>query len=228
MIAFGIGAALIATGVLRMDSSGNASTNVSTNTDTAATTRASPSGTVGSAPLSLPDTLPGFQDRIQANTAVVATGTMSSDRKKQLIADQRARSDSTTSLTITAYQAANPGAAVSFRQYSDPTLSQNADVIAVRAKYPGLTIGAVTDPADLGLAAPPRQVVGVGDVQCLVEQSQVTPAGSEVPDTAITTMCRRTGPGLTVQVFGGGSFKGSDQQDVIVGLTNDAWAAVAG
>jgi len=232
-IAAGIGALLIATGVLHIGSS-SASTAAptiavpaGTGADTGSATPSATPSTVGARPVSLPDSLPGFQDQILANQRVLVTATMSEDRKQVIISGQQAQRDNTTSMTVAAYQKANPGASVSYRKYSDPGLAHNVDVIAVGAAYPGLTIGPVADPSYLALAAPMRQVAAFGDVECVIEQSVATPAGSPVPDNAYATMCQRTGPDLTVQVFGG-SFQGSADQQTMVALTNDAWTAAGG
>lgn len=178
--------------------------------------------------IALPAALPGFQDYLAANTAArTKSSSGSSSRSTQILEAQRANSEKVADLTRTAYQQANPGAAVAFKQYADATLEHQFGLIAVRATYPGLTNGPVVDPAYLGVAVAPQQIRSFGDVQCLVA-SATTAAGQQPdPEQMFTTVCQRTGRALTVFIHGG-HFTGTDGQQSMVSLTNAAWTAIAG
>ena len=97
----------------------------------------------------------------------------------------------------------------------------------VTAASPGLTLGPVGDPADLGLAVNLASIVDVGDAQCEVNTGSPVPTGSTPdPEKAFTTRCQRTGPGLTVMVYGVGN--GTDGHQQMVDLMDAAWSAVGG
>lgn len=180
---------------------------------------------VGTAPITLPADLVGFQDLIDVTKSKVNTGSTGS---ATIVAAQQKNQQKVAAATIAAYQRAVPGAAVGYRAYADAGLLQFAGVIAVRAQYAGLTSGPVPDPVYQGLAVAQQQVKIFGDVQCSVSQSRPTPTGTPVdPALDLTTMCQRTGPGLTVQVYGTG-FKGAAGQQQLVMLTNAGWASVTG
>ena len=133
----------------------------------------------------------------------------------------------TASLTIAAYERAYSGASVAYRAYADNTLELLPSVIAVRAPSPGLTLGPVMDPADLGLAIDDHTVQLFGDVSCAVYNGAVV-AGQKVNPASLTyEQCQRTGPHLSVFVYGGG-FDGNTGRDAIVALTNAAYNAVTG
>jgi len=133
----------------------------------------------------------------------------------------------TASLTIAAYERAYSGASVAYRAYADNTLELLPSVIAVRAPSPGLTLGPVMDPADLGLAIDDHTVQLFGDVSCAVYNGAVV-AGQKVNPASLTyEQCQRTGPHLSVFVYGGG-FEGNTGRDAIVALTNAAYNAVTG
>jgi hypothetical protein len=210
LLAVVVGAVLAVTGVLHFGAEGKEPARVS------------------SAAITLPASLPGFQDYVAANKAArtkSSSGTSSSTT--QVLEAQRANSEKVSSLTKAAYQQANPGAAVAFGQYSDATIEHQVSVVAVRATYPGLTNGPVIDPAYLKLTVAPQRIQSFGDVQCLVA-SAPTPAGRQPdPKQMYTAFCQRTGPALTVLIYGG-NFSGTDGQQSIVNLTNATWTAIAG
>lgn len=183
---------------------------------------------VSSAAIALPTSLPGFQDYVAANKAARSRSSSgASARTTQILEAQRANSVKVSGLTTAAYQQANPGAAVAFRQYADATVEHQPSVIAVRATYPGLTNGPVIDPAYLKLAVAPQRIQSFGEVDCLIVGAS-TPAGEQVDPTQMyTSVCQRTGPALTVIVYGG-NFSGTDGQQSMVSLTDAAWAAIAG
>jgi hypothetical protein len=177
--------------------------------------------------IALPGALPGFEDYLSVSAAVTKTSSASGSKTKDIMPSLRANDEKVSSLTRAAYQQANPGAAVAFEHYSDATIEHQFNVIAVRATYPGLTNGPVLDPAYLGLAIAPQHIQSIGDVQCLVS-NEATRAGQQPdPKQMFTLACQRTGPALTVLVYGG-NFSGTDGQQKIVGVTNATWTAVAG
>lgn len=187
------------------------------------------SARVSSAPITLPSSLPGLQDYLTVSTALMKKSSRTTEQQATLIAKQQANADKVSSQTRDAYQKANPGAAVAFKRYADPTLERLITVIAVRASYPGLTNGQVIDPADLGLAVAQQRIESFGDVQCLLVQTQLTPAGTQPdPKNQITTLCQRSGPALTVQIYAGGGFTGNDGRQNLVDLTNSTFASIAG
>jgi hypothetical protein len=169
--------------------------------------------------IQLPERLGMFEDQIvvdrqhgsAANTASLAL-----------------QEDHTAQLTVAAYQRAYPGAAAAFRAYANSTLELLPDVVAVRAPTPGLTVGPVADPADLGLAMDMSTVESFGDVSCVVYTEEQTLAGHPVPPSSLTYgQCLRSGPHLSVFVWGGG-FDGNSGRTAIVALTDAAYNAVAG
>ena len=110
--------------------------------------------------------------------------------------------------------------------YSDDELTSNVVVVAVRAQAPGLTIGPLSDPADLGLAAAQQEVVHVGDVDCNLVRQTLVAAGKPVdPQQERTVSCQRTGAGLTVIVTGN-TGDGPSGQRQMVRATDEAWEAV--
>jgi len=182
-----------------------------------------------STPVSLPNALPGFADFLTVNKTAIAASSMSADKKAAQLAKQEANQSNVEQLTVASYRRASPGAAVAFHGYADSGLEHFVNIIAIRAAYPGLTLGPVPDPAYLGLAVPQQQVKSFGQVDCLVTQSRTTLAGKPVdPDNDVTTMCQRTGDSLSVQVYGGGGFTGVAGQQAMVALTNSAWNAASG
>ena len=187
----------------------------------------STTASVNTAPISLPASLPGYQDLLAASSAK-AGASLSADKKATLIQKQKDNQTKVKSLTIAAYQQAYGGAAVDAHTYSDADLMHFVTVIAVRAKAPGLTLGPVSDPAYLGLAVSQQQVVRSGEVDCEMVQTMSVPAGqTPEPKNVIYPVCQRTADGLTVQVFGG-SMQGAEGQQTMIALVNDAWAAVNG
>ena len=178
--------------------------------------------------ITLPATLPGFQDYLTASkVARTKSSSGSSARATQFLEAQRANSEKVSGLTREAYQKANPGAAVAFGQYADAEIEHQFSVIAVRATYPGLTNGPVIDPAYLKLAVAPQRIQVFGEVQCLVASGSTRAGQQPDPKQMFTGVCQRTGPALTVLVYGG-NFSGNDGQQAIVSATNAVWTAVAG
>jgi hypothetical protein len=170
-------------------------------------------------PITMPDTLAGFR-----TTVAVSTEKGGADRGKQM-AERNSR---TIDLTVKSYQQAYDGAAVGVQMYSTDGLDFFGTAIVVRAESPGLTIGPIPDPADLGLAQNMRETVVVGDAECLVNHTRGTVAGKTPdPQDDLTSLCQRTGPGLTVQIFGNASTKSGAQQSDMVKMADELYAQLA-
>jgi hypothetical protein len=182
---------------------------------------------VSDRPVTLPSSLGGLQDYLAATEARIKNSS-GSTKRTALLSSQKANQEKINSLTVAAYQRANPGAAVAYHAYTDGELLAQIGVIAVRATYPRLTLGPVLDPAYLGLAAPPQQIKTFGEVECVIAQMQITVAGRPIdPKNEAATMCQRTGPALTVQVYGGSSIPGPAGEQQMVALTEAAWTAAS-
>jgi hypothetical protein len=194
-------AALLLTNVLSWGSSSNA-------TDKPA----------DSSPITMPDTLGG----LQTMTAVL---TAKDPSKSAAVIDRNTR---TADLTSKAYQQAYGGAAAAVQQYSNADLLFFGTAIAVRGESPGLTVGPVADPADLGLAQNVREVVTVGTAQCVVNHTVTTVAGKTPdPKNDVTSVCQRTGPGLTVQVFGNGGEQSGVSQQTMASMADELYAQLS-
>ena len=196
VVAVAIGAVLVATGVMSF---------------------ARPA-TVDTRPVTLPSRLGALMDAGDAQAALTKTGTAN-------LAKINVIREKTITLTTAAYSKAHSGAATGVRSYADAESSRNVTVIAVRAQSPDLTIGPVTDPESLGLAQNPRRVETVGEVDCIIVATQIVASGRKVdPDNDVSTACQRTGPGLTVQVWGE-KFNGTAGRTDMAALVDAAWAA---
>lgn len=184
---------------------------------------------VSSAPITLPTSVEGLQDLTTVTAALQKKSSRTAESQSAFLAKQKANAEKMSSMTRDAYQKANPGAAVAFHQYADTTLEHSITIIAVRATYPGLTNGQVIDPAYLGLAVAPQRIESFGDVQCLLVQTQPARVGQTPdPQQEITTLCQRSGPALTVQVYAGGQYPGAEGRQAVVDLTNSTFSTVAG
>jgi hypothetical protein len=175
-------------------------------------------GSTNTEPISLPSTLGDFKDIV--DVAKTSGSGSSADTQSKM-------QDATRTATEEAYKKAYDGAAVAYRAYSDAGRERTPWVIAVRAKSPGLVLGPVSDPKLLQLANLPREVVDVGQAQCEVTWSPITPAGqTPPPESEIATVCQRTGNDLTVFV-GGNGFTGPDSPRALADVADAAWAAVS-
>lgn len=182
---------------------------------TAPTSSRSSPTTAGTVP-PLPAELAGLQT---LDAAATANG---GDRAKTTV---KTNSHS-KQLTAKAYGDAY-GTPAEVETYASADLLFLATVIAVGAQSPGLTIGPVSDPTDLGLAVSMTTVSQDGQVQCVVNAGGAVPSGQQVdPAKAITTQCQRTGPGLTVMVFA--NVTGTAGHRDMVDLTNASWTAAGG
>jgi hypothetical protein len=122
----------------------------------------------------------------------------------------------------TAYHGA--GAAV-FVYYGRTDLSI-LRVWVVRAHTPPPVLP-YQDPRYLGLAAPVREVMRIGQVYCDV-QRQPVPAGKQVPTEGVYVgSCQRTSSSLTVWIMPGGSEQVGHHPGAIARLVNQMWNAVA-
>jgi hypothetical protein len=167
---------------------------------------------VNRTPIELPDKLGRFRDQLDAFSA-----------RGEVPADLTERVESTSRLTAEAFTKAYGGAAAASHSYADAELIYFANVVAVRAESPGLGIGTVTDPEQLGMAVGQNLLVEIGDVSCIAYTGAFVPAGEDVDTAAFTYgTCQRTGPGLTIIVQGSG-FEGDDGKKVVVDLVNDAF-----
>lgn len=117
---------------------------------------------------------------------------------------------------------------MAFARYADAKLERQFSVVVVRATYPHLTNGPVIDPAFLGLAVAPQRIASFGEVQCLIVQTGSVPGGKQPdPKDQFTSICQRSGPALTVQLYAGGGFDGTESQQIMVNLTNSIWTDLA-
>ncbi|MET3807563.1 hypothetical protein ABIB25_004589 [Nakamurella sp. UYEF19] len=205
LLAVGVGAVLVKTKTLRIGS---------TSADSG----------VSNAAITLPATVGGFTDIVEAEKALRP----GSAQATKVVTFRKETEAKVEALTKAAYEKAYPGAAVAYRSYGTPDLMLLVAVIAVRAPSPGLTLGPVADPAILGVAVLPQQIKIFGEVQCEVVQQQTTVAGKPVdPDNVSTVLCQRSGAKLTVRVSGG-VFHGPAEQQQMIALTNAVWTALGG
>ena len=164
----------------------------------------------------MPETLGGFR-----TTVAVTTDKAGADRAKSL----EERNSRTIDLTVASYQQAFGGAAVGVQMYANDELLFLSTAIAVRAQAPGLTTGPIPDPADLKIAQNQQEVVTVGDAQCLVYHTKITPEG-QTPDPAgdRTGLCQRTGPDGTALIYGSAGGDGGGTQADMVKMADELYA----
>jgi hypothetical protein len=166
--------------------------------------------------IALPATLGTYKDIVEV--------TKSKNPQGSAVASIEKRIGNTTKLTTAAYSDAFGGAASAFRAYSDNSLEQMPNVVAVRAEAPGITYGPVADPADLGLAKNQNEVQKVGEVECLIFWEPVIAGRKPEPRQEHVRQCQRVGDGRTAFVFGNG-FDGPDGLSAMANLTDQAWTA---
>lgn len=168
-------------------------------------------------------TLPPLPDRLDGLQTLDAAATASGgDRAKSTVEVNARRKQLTEKAYSDAY-----GTPALVQTYASDDLMFLPTVIVVGAPSPGLTIGPVGDPADLGLAVNLTTVVTDGQVKCVVNAGQAVPSGQQPdPEKAITSQCQRTGPAMTVLVFGTGNGTAGHRQ--MVDLTDAAWTAAGG
>ena len=167
-------------------------------------------------PITMPETLGGMSTLV-----AVTTEKGGADKGKQM----QQRNDHTIALTTEAYQKAYDGAAVGVQLYTNDELLFYGTAIAVRAESPGLTLGPVSDPADIGLAQNMREIVAVGDAECLVVHTRGTRAGETPdPDDSITSLCQRSGPDGTAMVYGNAGRDGGATQTDVVKMVDELYA----
>ena len=169
--------------------------------------------------ISLPTQLAGFQDAVTAAQQRGAKGAS--------LDGLRSRVDHTRTRTVAAYRDAFGGAGTAVQVYSDTALEFQPTVVAVRAPSPALLTGPVTDPADLGLAVAQQSTIALGPTQCSVARVQPVRVGGTVDDNDIVTpICHRSGPALSVWVYGLG--RGRTGQQDMARLTDAAYQAAGG
>jgi hypothetical protein len=137
---------------------------------------------------------------------------------------QRDRLEDATSRTVATltrtYQAGADAAA-----YSDADLGTTVWAMVVRTEVPPpAVLPAGPTAEDLHLAAPPREVVTVGQVQCLVQNDTVPAGGALTPADRHVLSCQRGDTDRTVLT----SFAGSQLTiESAAAWTDDAWRATA-
>jgi len=128
--------------------------------------------------------------------------------------------------TSAALRAAYRGAGAAVSVYYGRNDLSVLRVWAVRAHTPPPVLP-YQDPHYLGLAAPVRDVMRIGQVYCDV-QRQPVPAGGQVPTEGVYVgSCQRTSPSLTVWIMPGGSADVGHHPDVMARLVNQMWNEVA-
>ncbi|MTD13498.1 hypothetical protein GIS00_06015 [Nakamurella sp. YIM 132087] len=171
-------------------------------------------------PIAMPATVGGYDDLLTVQEKKGA--------KAEQLDRQRTTQQHTRDLTVAAYSAAFGGAGAGFQAYGSDDLMFLPSVIAVRAHAPGMVIGPVTDPADLGLASNRQEVQSFGEVQCVAVNLRTAAEGTEMTDDDLVwPTCMRTGEELTVFVNGGNS-EGTEGRERMIALTNAAYDAIAG
>lgn len=118
------------------------------------------------------------------------------------------------------------GAAAVVETYSDDRFENAFVLSAVRATSPFPIYVPYTDPKYLKIAKPQNEEQRFGEVSCSVF-NQITAEGQQPkPDSVITVICRRTAPGLTVEIA---NITGDLQQQpkAVAGLVDAAWQELA-
>lgn len=115
------------------------------------------------------------------------------------------------------------GAAATVAHYADEELENIVTLFVVRADSPEPFVP-YENLKELAEAVPQNELVRVGDVACVVFNSQFVKSGPEPTDGVVTTLCQRSGNGLTVQVRVGGDIQ--HHPDQVAALVDDAWASV--
>lgn len=136
-------------------------------------------------------------------------------REKQLLT-RRVKTDRKTA---DALSAAYDGAAAAVQTYAGETHLAFA-VWAVRASSPGLVV-VYTDAKDMGLAAPLHEVAHFGAVQCIVDHTELVPAGEE-PEPGTARLCQRTADVLTVSIHPSDEMNGKPER--LAHVLNQVWA----
>jgi hypothetical protein len=135
-------------------------------------------------------------------------------------ADRQAADDvRSAKLMSTAYG----GAAATVAHYADEELDDIVALSVVRADSPEPFVQ-YQNLKELAEAVPQNELVRTGDVACLVFNADFVKSGPEPTDGVMTTLCQRTGNGLTVQVRPSGDIQ--HHPDQVAALVDNAWDAV--
>ncbi len=169
---------------------------------------------VGDDELTLPDRVGG----LNANDSDAALDGIPED-KRQLSRDNSCASYEYNSEKLSD---AFDGAEAVTRVYGTIDGDSSLTVTAVRAETgPPLPV-TFDNPELLGLAAPRAELVGEGDVTCLINRDPAPRTDGEPTEEDLapsTVLCQRSGGDLTVRVFG----RSEPDLDDVVDATNDVW-----
>lgn len=177
-------------------------------------------GGVNGDPVEMPESLGGYSTQHLASEQAAGEGGVPEGFVERM--------DNSIRLTGEHYANAHDGAGVGVQGYADDDLAFLPVVVAIRDDAPGLTVGVVSDPADLGLAVPQREVIEVDGVECVIFRTLNTVEGAEEdPEDRTTPVCQRSEDGFTVMVHGP-TARGQDGQDRMVDLTNAAFDELSG
>lgn len=149
--------------------------------------------------------------------------------KPETAAEQGERIAKRTEATAAGLTAAYSGAAAASQVYATEGLTSQPWATVVRAQSPAPFLASVVDPADLGLSVNRENLLTDGDVSCVIYYVETYPTGKLPADNDRRVQyCQRTGPALTVRVYGGGSGEDDvDQVKLYVDATNDLWNSIA-
>jgi hypothetical protein len=187
---------------------------------------------VGALGVGLPWLLSGGSGLGGSSSSITAPGSLGNlkslhDASVQVAGDkgaanaQRQAADDAQSakLLSTAYS----GAAATVAHYADGQLEDIVALFAVRAESPEPFVQ-YENLKELEEGVPQNQLVRVGDVACVVYNSQFVKSGPEPTEGVLTNLCQRSGNGMTVQIRPSGDLQ--HHPDQVAALVDDAWAAV--
>jgi hypothetical protein len=118
------------------------------------------------------------------------------------------------------------GAAAAVESYSDDGYENSFTVYVVRASSQFPVFVRYEDPEVLKIVRPQNEERRFGEVSCQVA-NEVTPAGQQpAPESVHVVDCRRTKPGLTVDIVGATGDLGN-QPDKVAALVDEVWAQVS-
>ncbi|WP_460529323.1 hypothetical protein [Flindersiella endophytica] len=118
------------------------------------------------------------------------------------------------------------GAAAAVETYSDDTYENAFTVYVVRATSPFPVFVRYEDPKVTQLARPQNEERRFGEVSCQVVNDPTQRGQRPGPESAHVIDCRRSLPGLTVDIVGPIGDVGT-QPDRIAGLVDEVWSQVS-
>lgn len=118
------------------------------------------------------------------------------------------------------------GAAAAVEMYADDTYQNAFTVYVVRATSPFPVFVRFEDAKELGLARPQNEERRFGDVSCQVVNDATQQGQKPGPESAHAIDCRRTEPGLTVDIVGATGDIGT-RPDEIASLVDAVWSQVS-